>query len=714
MRTARERRRPERGGPGASEGGRWRPADPTIGPRILLCTGVLLCPIVFDRGASEPFNFPKITALWVFVVAALGLWLMEALQGRVKPVAFRLGVAGGLFLLACGVATAFSRTPVVSLFGWHYRTSGLIQYTLYVVIFFLIAQLYWPRPERLKELIYALGAASSVIVVYVIVQHLGLDPFTWGTARGSRELGKIGTLGNGNFAGGFLGATSPWLLFAFWRARSLRQRALVVGWSAITLLGLLLTESRGGLVALVLATGAAAIAFRSRFSRLVFVSGALASVLLVIVTLLLLRPSGSRPELAIPGTRNVLRMETFEFRTVWWRGALSIFAHNPLVGTGPDTFIAVFPQYFPREAATKVNRESRHVEIPDKPHNVFLDHAASMGLLGVGTFIALLTAAMIQGLRRTGQIGHRRQGDLLGVFLAFVAGYTGQAFFSIDVPPVAMIAWVGLGGVTVLADTRLVALRERGSPLPGGSRRTTALRWTAVGLVALVTAVAVVGGTRPWRADRARRAALDAARSDDFASARRSAEEAVTLYPVDTFNYLSAGSELLREADTLKGEDKRELLREAVAYFRRADEIHPNFYLVKVYIGEAASRLGAAGEPSAFYDATVAFEEASELAPSDAQVLAGYADMLNRWGRADGEPDRHCLALDKLRRAFGLGATDPKAWRSLAVTYYYLGRRGKALDAIDRSLEIDPDSRSSASLREQVLSQPVRGAAVRC
>lgn len=672
-----------------------------------MLTGVFLCAVIFDRGVAGPFNFPKITALLVFTVAAFGLWLMEALQGRTEPVLFPLGLLGGSFVLACGIATAFSRTPVVSFFGWNGRNSGFVQYALYVSVFFLIAQLYWRRPERLKELMYTVGAASTIAVVYIVLQWLDLDPFRWGTpGRSGPTLQRFGTLGNSNFAGGFLGATSPWLLFAFWRARSVRWKALVVAWTAVTLWGLLLTESRGGLVAFALAAGVAAVAFRSRFPRWLFVTGAVVAVVLVIgAAVAFLRPSGLRPEVAVPGTRNVLRTETFEFRTVWWRAALSIFAHNPIVGTGPDTFVVVFPQYAPPESA-KLRAGPR----ADKPHNVFLDHAASMGGLGVATYGALLSAAMVWGVRRMRTAG-RREGDLLGTSLAIVGGYAGQAFFSIDVPPVAMVVWVGLGGVAALADPRLVRTRERGSD-PSSSarpRRMTFLRWSAVGLVALLTAVGVVGGMRPWRADRVSRAARDTARADDFVLARRLRAEAVALYPVDPIYQLSAASGLLQEAEEYEGEQRREVMRDGIAYIERANELQPHFHLTKVSLGEALSRLGLSGELSAFYGSSVALEEATELAPYDWRVFVKYADMLNRWGRAEGRPERHCLALEQLQRALELRGGDPSTWRSLAVTYTYLGRLDSAAAAIQQSLILDADVESSVRIREQILERRRQG-----
>lgn len=688
---------------------RLKAVDATLLPRVLLLTGVFLCPIVLDPRTVKPFDLAKITVLWVFGVLALGLWIIEVLQGRTKPAYFRLGMVAALFLLASGVATIFSRTRLVSFFGWYGRYSGFLQFALYVLILFLIAQLYWRRPDRLKELIVAVGAASSLAAAYIVVQWLEIDPITWRRAQGTGTpaFKYIGTLGNGNFAGGFLGATSPWLLFAFWRARHLGSKALVVAWGAVTLWCLLLTSSRGGLVALAAGALMAAVAFRSRFPRWLLAAGAVVGAVAVVAAVVVLTtPAPSRPEVGLVGGPDVLRSESLQVRLVWWRSALSIFASSPLVGTGPDTYAVVFPQHMPEEGAGESDAERA-----DKPHNVFLDHAASMGILGFGTFTALLALATLWGLRAMRGID-REHGDLLGTFLAIVAAYSGQALWSIDMAPLAMIVWVGLGGVAALADPSFVARRRMEDPeARGGPRPMTALRWTAVGAVAVVTALVVVLGLRPWRADRASRAGQDAGRSGSLESARRHFEEALDLYPVQPLYRGLAGDTVLRKAVRLEGDDRQALVREAVAHFKVMDELQPHYHLWKMTLGEALGQLGDAGDPSAFPEADVALEEATQLAPFDYRVHQRYGEMLNRWAQAEGDRQMHCLALDKFERAAELRDDDARTWRGVGTTYAFLGQFDRSLSALEQSLVLDPESQTAMGTRQRVLE--LRGRDIR-
>lgn len=679
---------------------RLKAADPTLIPRVLLVIGVFLCPVVIDPRAVKPFDLPKTTVIWAFAVLALGLWFIEVLQGRVKPVAFRLGLVAGAFLLACGIATIFSRTPIVSFFGWYGRYSGFTQFLLYVAVFWLIVQLYWRRPDRLRELVYALGAASSIAAAYIVIQWLDLDPFTWRKVEGGAPGAKyIGTLGNGNFAGGLLGATSPWLLFAFWRARRWWSKSLVVGWGAVSLWCLWLTTSRGGMVAMGAAAVTAAVAFRSRFPRWFLVSGAVVASVLTIATLaVLLRPIDTRPQIEFQGGKDVLRSASIDVRLVWWRSALSIFASRPLAGTGPDTFVVMYPQHMPEESAGVAD-----VETADKPHNVLLDHLASMGILGFGSYAALVGLAALWGLRAMRTMD-RKHGELLGTFLAFVAGYGGQAFFSIDMAPLALTGWMGLAGVAALADPSLVARRRTAAlEAPVSPRPMTALRWMAVGAVALLTALLVVTGLRPLRADHAARAAQDAGRSGNVESARRHFDDALALFPFQPLYRGLAGDSLLKLSGRFEGDDREALVREAVTHFKKMDELQPHYHLWKMTIGEALGRLGEAGDESAFPEADVVFDDATALGPFDWRVPMRHGEMLNRWARAEGDRQRHCLALSKFETALSLRDDDARAWTGIGTTYAFLGQFDRSLSALERALVLDQDSRMALSVREQVL-----------
>ena len=42
--------------------------------------------------------------------------------------------------------------------------------------------------------------------------------------------------------------------------------------------------------------------------------------------------------------------ESGQIRTIVWKGALEIFKHYPLLGTGPETFAFAYPMFMPKRA----------------------------------------------------------------------------------------------------------------------------------------------------------------------------------------------------------------------------------------------------------------------------------------------------------------------------------------------------------------------------
>lgn len=686
---------------------RLRNLDPSVVPRVLLLLAIFATPVIFDVGTVKPFDAVKATTLWVFVWAAFGAWLVQVLRGRIsiqRPWMAYLWVA---FLAAMGLATAFSKTPVVSLFGIYGRYNGLLELVLFVQLAALVAQLYRRRPERAREFFFALGAASTVVVVYILIQLADLDPVGWSRPTGEPLAFRyFGTLGNSNFAGGFLGATMPWLLFAFLRSTRVWQRLLVAGWAVVTLGALWLTASRGGLVAALLAGLVAVSVFRRRLPRWILPAGGVAAAIAAVVAVLVVwHPGMSAPPRPLDDLR-VLRSETLEVRTFWWQAALGVYAANPIVGAGPDTFIVTYPRHVP-EASAGVG----DAETADKPHNVVLEYASSTGTLGLVTFLLVVGSAAWWGLRRmralhfSGGIGPGGIGveeSVVGSSMALLAGYLGQAFFSIDVAPLAVVGWVAIGSLVAMADPAFLV--EEPQPSTPSRRPPAWARWVAVGLVVLVTAMMVAVGVRPWRADRAADDGEEAKGAGQRAGiALRAYESALALHPFEPFYYNLTGSYLIRRAGETEFPERRgSFLREALRHFERADELQPDHHLWTLQVADVLGRLGSADEEARFREAEIWLDRAAELAPVDWRVPVQRGLMYTRWALATNDPARHCDALEAYRRSIGLDERQSAVWIELSRSLSLLGLFERAEAALERARRLDPEAQGFDELGQLI------------
>lgn len=459
--------------------------------RACLVAAAFLVPVSLQIKGLDSFSLIKVTVLWVCGVCALAFWVLHGIEsGRWLPRSRMVHVAFA-FLAVYALATAFSLKPSLSLLGRTGRFGGLIPLALYITVMVLVVATYSARPRRLRQLAWAHGAAATIVSVYVLVQASGYDRRV---GPGTLSEFPFSTLGNSNFAGSYLAIALPLSLFTVLSVSRPRLRALAGALLGLQALALWYTQTRGAIFAAVVSAAVVFVLSRREITRRMKMAGAalfaLAGVTLVIAVW---HPGMDRA----PGPLAALRTSTstLENRVYYWGGAMQIFLHNPVIGTGPDTFYAHYPEYRPAADA-----EKNGFVLTDKPHNVFLEHATSAGVLGIGTYVLLLFLGFRYGIRRLRTVAPEDRTLLLCILGGMVA-YVVQGFFSIDVPGTAVMGWVLLGAIACLADPRVVDVpAPEARPALAPSRPP---RWALHGVVVVVAGGLLFVGLLPLRANKA-------------------------------------------------------------------------------------------------------------------------------------------------------------------------------------------------------------------
>ena len=127
-----------------------------------------------------------------------------------------------------------------------------------------------------------------------------------------------------------------------------------------------------------------------------------------------------------------------------WSRSLPIFLKkNLLVGNGPDTFIAVFPQ---NDRLAKWWAYGFTNSTVDKPHDLYLQIGINQGGIALIAFIVMVGSYIIHSFKL--YIFKEKYDEIdamgIGVMLAIIA-YLGTGFFNDSVVSVAPIFWVLLG-----------------------------------------------------------------------------------------------------------------------------------------------------------------------------------------------------------------------------------------------------------------------------
>lgn len=503
---------------------------------VLLCV-VALAALLFWTPGLDNFDMVK----WTVVVLAAAVVAVTGaarifVRGRAEIPWGPIAWAVGAFVVALVAATVTSDAPVVSLLGVHRRYSGLLLYAACALLLMTVLRRFDERSAA--SLALAIGIGAVGMTLYGLVQLAGADPFPFE----GRYSGIFSTVGNPNFAAGYLGATLPLVVWpALAPRRTLAIRLLAVGITAAQLVALMATNSSQGFFSAGAGLGLLALAWALAQERPW--SRPAAAGLLVVGGLAVVTAAAG---LAGAGPLGVLaRQRSFELRTYYWQTALNIFGDQPLLGAGLDRYGVNYRLHRPLGAVLTSDLPATN----DAAHNVVLQMFSAGGVVLGLAYLAVLgcTAwALVNGLRR-----HRGERLLLlGALGGAWLGYQAQSMVSIDVPALAVLHWVLAGAVLVVAGTpsvREVVLRPgvvaAAQRIKGGGkgkqrgatqqRRKTSVRdgRIATGAAAVLGLVAMYALTLPIRADTAAGAALREEAAGDLEGALADVAHAIDLAP---------------------------------------------------------------------------------------------------------------------------------------------------------------------------------------
>ena len=323
---------------------------------------------------------------------------------------------------------AFFVVGTVSMLAAPYFEFALREWRIIVlepVIFYALLRSSKLDRAAVWRIVDALVLAGVVVAAIGLVEYaFNLDVIT--AEEGTRRLRSV--YGSPNNAGLFLGRVLP-IALAFALLGKGKRRA----WYGLSLLpiaaAIVLSQSRGaiflGVPVAILAIGLLAGGRWVWASIGALVTGALAAI----------------PFLNSPRVQALLNGEgTQVFRIALWRSTLDMIRDHPVLGVGPDNFLYAYRgRYLLPEAWAESSLSH--------PHNVALDFAARLGLLGLGAFIWVQAAfwrsaySVLRNARRTLNIEHYALNiGLMASMVDFLAhGLVDAAYFVVDLAFVFML-----------------------------------------------------------------------------------------------------------------------------------------------------------------------------------------------------------------------------------------------------------------------------------
>ena len=635
--------------------------------RVILLGLVGVLPLLFFRGAMDPFNVPKFSVLVFAVALVAAIKIFELLQGADPSPLGRLWIPAVALIGPLLLAWIASPYKEFALFGRQGRLQGLIPYLIVVLFGILLADAFTDSP---RPIMWAFALAGGGVGAYSLIQYLQADPFGWVLDQ-ERTLTAVSTLGNPNFTGGFLGMTLP-LAVCLWLLTPRHRKPL--GFMILVIVGaLVFTSSQGGWAAAaagVCIFGGFLLARRTRNGRR---WGYLAAGLVVLVTVGVV-VAGQLGVPGIPGTATA--------RGNWWRAALAMSVESPVVGRGPSGFAVDGIRYRVLHEAVVAA-----YTFPDDPHSVPLAFLAAAGIIGLAGFGVVVWWALREGSRL-------RDDDLEGAaFFALIVAYGTQALVSIDEVILRMSLWIGLAGLVsarlaVRAEKKPAKKQTRAAKPSRSPHKRQPLRW-APALLPLAALVVFAGW---WSgaflvADVHQHEGLEAFGNQDVAAGADHMQKSTEFRFEPGYQRTFA----LQLTEAAVASNDEELFEAADAEYRELS----GWPDVGAYVQRARlMQAWALIDPSKkdmvldLYRQAIAIDDRNPTLL--VEVAAAYLS-------AD-EPDEAVALLEPVRHA--IGERMPEYWGTLSLALAQNGDERSARIALERALDLDPENSQAIEARD--------------
>lgn len=408
-------------------------------------------PLVFSVAVRDAFAGPKSLVAWAIALVVAGQlgvrWLARGLPGRQPATALGWALVGWLAWNLVAFGQSIDRAQ--STWGESLQYQGLVAVLAYLAAF-AGAGLARGRPGARRAILAAVVVGSVPVVAYALIQRAGLDPI-WPALPKDRVFSTIGQANN--LAAYLVLAACAAVALATEGGRTLRLgRAILLG---VLLAGILaslaFTLSRGGYLGAVVAAGvllaAAAWRLRGRLLRPLVAGGVAVAVVLgvAVVALPTLRAQLGRTVDRALSTADLAEGSIASHLDLWAVG-VAIAADHPLVGTGQDTYVLVFPDY--RDRILAPDRAAIMARFrPESPHNVYLAIAAGAGFPALAAYLAVIAAVAwrLVAVLRAGGATSPSDRPVAAALLAAIAGHlVTDAFMTAEVTG-SILFWLLLG-----------------------------------------------------------------------------------------------------------------------------------------------------------------------------------------------------------------------------------------------------------------------------
>lgn len=491
-------------------------AEKTLG-RTLAVGSAAITVTVLTGSVSDPVNAPKLLLLGGVSVAAFAVFL----SGGMKLFRDRATVLliSALFLAFSINAIMNSDSPVQqNFYGTYGRNTGFFTY-LFLLMVFISASVLNSR-KSFQLIIIALIVSGVTNVIYCLYALTFGDFIGWNNPYGN----ILGTFGNPNFIGAFLGFfTASLIAYSLTKDVSTKIRLLTTATSTVALFEIVRSHAIQGRVVFV--AGIAIVGFyliRSKFqSRAILF--AYCSIVFIAGLISLLGA------LQIGPLTKFIYKTSVSLRGEYWQAGLNMARDHLFTGVGFDSYGDWFRRSRDASALILPGPDT----VTNAAHNVPIDVFAFGGLPLLVPYLLLIALVIKSVIKHTVQ---NREYD--GIFVTLTTAWLGYQIQSvISINQIGLAIWGWLLGGALLAYTSVSKSNNSGISKSSTTRPKHSSDIFSPQLIASLGAVfGLILSSPPFSADAKFQSALKSSKVENIESSLVSAY----MTPTDTSRLLNA------------------------------------------------------------------------------------------------------------------------------------------------------------------------------
>jgi O-antigen ligase len=553
----------------------------------LICTSVILVPVIFLPFVESVFAVPKLYMFHIITALIILLWGIKGLfksSFSIKCTPFLWALIA--YALISVLNTIFTVNVWSSLFGTYGRFIGLITtINLLLWVYILITEL--NTKEKIHNLLWVSVLTGFAVSVYGILQHqdLWVNFLSWTQDPSERVFT---TIGHSNHTAAYLGMNLMILIGLFVSVQARWKKPVLLFMGLMMFVTIMMTGSRGGVAAIIIALFIwflIALRDKSFADRIRKLSKVILFILAVSILAVAVfrQPISKLPVIErTASTIEFIKEGNMPDRVSWWLSTVEMIKDKPIIGHGLSTYRDIYNKY--RRLDYKVPDDAQDHITPQSAHMEYLNIWATQGTLGFIIYLLMIGAVFVYATKYIKHEKDKKNRQIMGALLAGVIVYLVQVLMSFGVV-VTLFMFYTLIGLVIsygMIDKNYVCTKLR---LNFILRMFLAI--LSLGVFVCVGYYSVSFLASEYHTKQAN---VFAARND-FEEALDNYEKAIIFMPYISDYYSGYADYLFEVGIRMPDNSQPAFLEDSLNLYQKAIDWNPNIPYVYVNKGTVASRM---------------------------------------------------------------------------------------------------------------------------